>query len=193
VDEFLGWYTHVAELLGAVVAITEGDLAVLEGFDPAVGDGDPEDIARQVLQDLGAGSGVLGVDDPGLPPHLSGDLVIEAQGLEGIAHLGAEDDRERAHGDQEGEVFGADPMLAVGAETTGADQEVRVRVIQHRPGPGVEDRQDGGRSPQPSGIGGELEDRTGGTPQECAVHGLLVTEGEGAQLGREGEREQEVR
>ncbi len=94
VDEFLGWYTHVAELLGAVVAITEGDLAVLEGFDPAVGDGDPEDIARQVLQDLGAGSGVLGVDDPGLPPHLSGDLVIEAQGLEGIAHLGAEDDRE---------------------------------------------------------------------------------------------------
>ena len=44
VDEFFGGYAHVAELLGAVVAIPEGDMAMLEGFDPAVGDGDPEDI-----------------------------------------------------------------------------------------------------------------------------------------------------
>jgi len=81
VDEFLGWYTHVAELLGAVIAIPEGDLAVLEVLDPAVGDGDPEDVASQVVEDLGAGTGVLAVDDPGLPPDLSANLVIQAHGL----------------------------------------------------------------------------------------------------------------
>ena len=111
----------MAELLGAVIAITEGDLAVLEGLDPAVGDGDPEDIARQVLQDLGAGAGVLGVDDPGLAPHLSADRVRQAPGLQGVAHFGTEDDREGAHRSQERRVLRGEPTFALGREPSGAD------------------------------------------------------------------------
>ena len=57
----------------------------------------------------------------------------------------------------------------------------------------MEDRQDGGRRPQPAGIGGEFEHRGGGAAQHRTVEVFLVTEGQGAQFGRECEREQEVR
>jgi hypothetical protein len=43
---------HPAELLGPIVPIPKGDLPVLDPFETAVGDGDPEDVAAQVVEDL---------------------------------------------------------------------------------------------------------------------------------------------
>ncbi len=84
-------------------------------------------------------------------------------------------------------------MLAVGREPAGADEEVNVGVVQHRPRPSVEDRQDGGRRPQPAWIGGEFEYGLGGATKERSVHLHLMPEGERAQFGGQSEREQEVR
>jgi hypothetical protein len=62
----------------------EGDLAVDEGDDAVVGDGDPVRVAAEIAEDvLGAAKGRLGVDDPllgvellleGLPGQRMGEL-----------------------------------------------------------------------------------------------------------------------
>ena len=44
--------SDVAHGLSPVVAVVEADVSVVDGFDAAVGNGDPEDIAAQVIQDF---------------------------------------------------------------------------------------------------------------------------------------------
>jgi hypothetical protein len=126
VDELVGGQADAADLLGAVVAVTEGD--------PAIGDGDPKDIAGQVFENLGAGAGVLAVDDPGNAPYLRRDLLLLGQGIEAIAHLGTEVDGERADEDQECRVSGSHPSMAIWGESAGTHQKVDMRVIEHGPG-----------------------------------------------------------
>lgn len=72
VEELLGWEAKVAGLAGRPIAIAEGDLAIVEGLESAVGKGDTEDVAGEVAQDVGAGAGGLGMDDPRLLPKVSG-------------------------------------------------------------------------------------------------------------------------
>ena len=48
-DKFFSGQSRVLELLGAVVAIAEGHLALLEAFEAAVADSDAEDVAPEVL------------------------------------------------------------------------------------------------------------------------------------------------
>jgi len=64
-----------AKVLGPIVPIAEGDLPVLDPFQRAVGDGDAEDVAAQVVEDLLAAPGVLAVNDPGRRPNTWGHLV----------------------------------------------------------------------------------------------------------------------
>jgi hypothetical protein len=66
---------HPAELLGPIVPIAEGDLPVLDPFETAVGEGDTEDVAAQVVEDLLAAPRVLAVDDPRLCPDVTGHLI----------------------------------------------------------------------------------------------------------------------
>ena len=63
-EEFVGWKCDVADLLGAVVAVAETDLAVVDGFQTAVGDGDSEDVAGEIVQDLFTAAGMFRVNDP---------------------------------------------------------------------------------------------------------------------------------
>ena len=55
-DELVGVESGPFPLAGAGFAATEGDLPVLELFDPAVGEGDPIDIGCQVAESLFAAS-----------------------------------------------------------------------------------------------------------------------------------------
>ena len=72
-DELLGRYRHRTPLVVCGVLVAEGDLAVFDAQDAAVGDGDPVDVAPEVRQDvLGALDGGLAVDHPLLPAHESG-------------------------------------------------------------------------------------------------------------------------
>ena len=41
---------NVANLLGSIVAVAKTDLPVVEGFQTAVGDGEAEDVAAQILR-----------------------------------------------------------------------------------------------------------------------------------------------
>lgn len=55
---------NAAHLLGTVIAIAETDHAVVDGFQAAVGDGDAEDVASEVIENLVATTGVLGMNNP---------------------------------------------------------------------------------------------------------------------------------
>jgi hypothetical protein len=65
-DELVGLELH--DLCCAVLAVilpAEGDMIVVEGDDPAVGDRDPMGVAAEISQDLGGpAERLLGVDDP---------------------------------------------------------------------------------------------------------------------------------
>src|SRR5258706_12752944 len=63
-DEFDSRQSDPLYLLGAIVAIPEADRAIVDGFDAAVGDGDAKDVASEVIENLVATAGVLGMNDP---------------------------------------------------------------------------------------------------------------------------------
>ena len=66
-----------AKALSPIVPIAEGDLVVLNSFQTAVGEGDAEDVAAQVVEDLLAAAGVLAVHDPGQGPDAGWHLLEE--------------------------------------------------------------------------------------------------------------------
>ncbi len=68
-DELLGAQHDALELLAAVVAVTESHQALVEAFDPAMGDGNAKHIAGQIVQDFLPLAGVLAMNDPVLLPH----------------------------------------------------------------------------------------------------------------------------
>jgi hypothetical protein len=87
-------------VLGPIVAIAEGHLPILDLFQTAVGDGDAEDVAAQVVEDLLAAPGVLAVDDPRLGPDLTRHVMEQAGVVEGGTDLCPEDLRQRVDRDE---------------------------------------------------------------------------------------------
>ena len=67
-DEVLSAKRDMTYLPAAVVAIPEADHAVVEGFQTAVGDGNAEDVAAEIIEDFFATASVLRVNDPFLLP-----------------------------------------------------------------------------------------------------------------------------
>src|SRR3989442_679175 len=105
-----------AKALGPIVLIAEGDLVVLNSFQTAVGEGDAEDVAPQVVEDLLAAPGVLAVNDPGRRPQVGWHLVEEIGTVEGGTDLRSEDLRQRVDRDEIAPVFRGDPRGAIGGE-----------------------------------------------------------------------------
>jgi len=66
---------HSVKVLDPIVPMAEGDLPVLDPFETAVGEGDTENVAAQVVEDLLAAPRVLAVDDPRLCPDVTGHLI----------------------------------------------------------------------------------------------------------------------
>ena len=118
--------------------IGEGDGAVLEGDDAAIGDGDPEDRGGEGREGGGPVRVGLTLDIPvGVP-----DLWVDAVKESGFGHLlfedGSVDGREGFHGDKEG-VSGRSPLGVVHGEATTWDHGVDVGVVLELPTPGMQD------------------------------------------------------
>src|SRR5438876_5514239 len=69
VNELGGGQRDMADLLSLVVAVAKTDDVVVERFQAAVGDGDAENVAGQIVEHLVATSRVLGMNDPANLPH----------------------------------------------------------------------------------------------------------------------------
>lgn len=111
------------DLLGAVIAIAESDLAVFKAFQARVDDSDAKDVAPQVWEDFLPASGGLGVHDPlfVLAPDLGSDRCGQAGAAETISHFSAEDLRQGMNGHQELGIFRFEPLLSIGTQAAGAD------------------------------------------------------------------------
>ena len=54
----------MSNLMSLVVAVAETNLAVVDGFQTAVGDGDAEDVAAEIVEDLFTAARMLGSERP---------------------------------------------------------------------------------------------------------------------------------
>ena len=168
-DEFDSGQSDAPHFLRAVIAVTESDHAVVDGFDPAVGDGDPEDVTSEVVENLAAASGVLGMNDPVFLPDRHGRIGEQSRPFQSRTEFRAEDDRQCTVGNQEFRMFGDHPGLVVGREAACGDQHVNVGVKQHGARPGVKDGKNTKARAQKLGIGRQPLQGIGGGLHQQAV------------------------
>src|SRR5437899_2117755 len=69
---------------------------------------------------------------------------------------------------------------------------MNVRMIDELAGPGVQHAQQADSAADEARVLGQVQQRRGGSAKEQVVDQLLITAGEGAQLFREGEGDEEV-
>ena len=79
------------QLSGATGTKPERDTTVGERLQAIVGDGDAEDVAAEVFEDLLPGARFLRVDDPVAGPGAGRDLIGQVGLVEGVVHLPAKD------------------------------------------------------------------------------------------------------
>ena len=96
----------VADLLSFIVAVAETDLSVSERFQTAVGDGDAEDVAAQILQDFFTAASRLTVNDPFFLPEGWRQTAEQSRLVQAGTDFGAENHRQCLDGNQELGVFG---------------------------------------------------------------------------------------
>jgi len=173
-DELDSRQSDTANLLRAVIAVAESDYTVVDGFKPAVGDGDPEDVACEVVEHLIAAAGMLGMNDPVFLPHRYGRVGEQTRPFQARTEFRTEDDRQGTVGNQEFPMFGAHPGLA-GREAACGDQHVNVRVKQHGARPAVKDgKNTKACAAQKLGIGRQFLQGIGGGLHQQAVDFLRM-------------------
>ena len=147
-QELFGGNRHLA-LLAAVSVIlpSEGDLAVGNGDETVIGDGDTMGIAGQVMQHmLRPSEGAFRIDHPILAKEwpeesmkgfLSGqcleatgkhELALTKGALQASDKLAAKDTAEHFHRQEKG-IAGMDPALVVWRQTTRGDHAVNVGMM----------------------------------------------------------------
>ena len=191
-DELCGREGAERDLAGSGRAVAKGDLVVFEFYQAAVADGDPEDVGSQVLEGSASIADRFAVNDPLLLPDGGRDIVGEAGFLEGVKEFGPENPGECLDRDQE-VMVGREPGAVIEGQPTGRDEIVNVRMVGEVASPGVQNADQTELS----------ADKTGVLCQKlcCSCRGLkeqvidkrLVTAGEWAQGGGDGEGEHEVR
>ena len=138
-DELLGAQHDALELLAAVVPVTESHPALVEVFDPAMGDGNAKHIASQIVQDLLPLAGVLAMNDPVLLPDCGGDLSEQTEFSEAGPEFAPKDFTQSEAGNQEGGMARGDPVLLILGQAAAAEQAMpaptalRAKRIGSRP------------------------------------------------------------
>jgi hypothetical protein len=112
-DELFGGEGAELELSSIGRAVAKGDLVVFELDQAAVADGNPEDVRSQVLEGSASIANRFAVDDPLLLPDGGGDIVGEAEFLEGVKEFGLEDPGEGFDWEQE-VMVGRQPDAVIG-------------------------------------------------------------------------------
>jgi hypothetical protein len=121
------------EFLGAVVSITKSDRTRMELLQAAIGYGGAEDVSAEVIQSLGTPTGGLTMNNPLVLPKALGQLSKKTLFLECGLELGSEDLAQCEAGNQESRVGRGDPLLGLGMESPGSDQQMNVRMINQSP------------------------------------------------------------
>jgi hypothetical protein len=193
-----GHYT--ASVASAAIAVTEGDLAVLESYETLVTDGDAVGVSAEIPQHLlGAGHRRLAVHDPLLGRSLSEQPLAQrctdaggagANGvLETLEELAAEDSRQDPHWDQKTGTTG-DPVLACSIQTTARHDAVDVWMESESLRPGVQHGDRAGCRSQSALTNGV--ERAQGASEEQRVSLAAIHQEEGMERVGHGEDDVKV-
>jgi hypothetical protein len=192
VDELFGGEGAIRVLASNGGAVAKGDLVVFEFYQAAVADGDPEDVGSQVLEGSAAVADRFTVDNPILLPDGGRDIVGEVGSLESVKEFGPEDPGEGFDGEQE-VMVGREPGVVIGGQPTGRDEIVNVRMIGQVTSPGVQDADQTELSADKTGVSCQILCCSCRSTKEQVIDKRLVTAGDWAQGGGDGEGEHEVR
>src|SRR5665213_873892 len=192
------------------VSPAEGDVALFEGDQSAVGDSDAVGITAEIAQRVfRAAEGWLGIDDPvvaeqGSEPCGKGSrfgkrremavelkLVLVEGGLQSGDELAAKDAAEHLDR-QEETVSRRDPACVVGGEAASGGDAVDMGMMLEPLVPGVEHAEESDLRAEVAGIAGDLKQGRGTGLKEQVVDHALVLEREGSEFARQSEDEMHV-
>jgi hypothetical protein len=100
-DEFLGGDSRSLDLISGGFLVLEGDVAVIEGENAIVADGDAEDVRCKIVESCFTTADGLRVNHPLLFPYTFVNLIEQAGFFKGVTEFGAEDDSEGDYVDKE--------------------------------------------------------------------------------------------
>ena len=112
-NEDIGRKRQAPGLVRPRVRVSEGDAAVLEGFQRVVAEGDAVDVARERADGVIAGPDLLDVHGPLAAPDRGIDRRVQVGSHESRAHLCAEDLGEHVSRREEARMGRLDPRGAV--------------------------------------------------------------------------------
>jgi len=196
-DKLVGFELH--DLCRAVLAVVlpgEGDMILVEGDEPAVGDCDAMGIAAEIGENLcGTAKGSLGVDDPADAP--PGDEVYGegsrldqeckiAEEVQGAGVKGRAQTFQEQASEQPGEWFdgqekirsAGDPARPIGRETAARHDAVDVGMMRQRLPPCVQHGDDANLGAEPARIGGERRHRLSRSLEQDGIDDGLVLKGD---------------
>ena len=193
-----------------VILVAEGHLAMLQGHEPVVGDGDAVGIAGQVLEHmLGVLDGLLGVDDPLLVAQ-GGEEPLPGRGLgefptaprEGQLALRVglcqardvevpEAAREDADGQEEVRST-RHPPCAIGRHAPGGQDTMEMGVMVELLAPRVQHGKAPNLRTEMLGVARDVLERLSDRAQEQAIEVARVLERQGREVMREGKDDMHV-
>src|SRR5271166_3617296 len=192
------------------VSPLEGDVALGESDQPAVGDGDAMGVGAQIAQHMFRPSeGPLGVDDPVMAeqypqPCCKGtrlgqgqEVAVEMEcafaesSLQGSDELAAEDTAEHADGQEEG-APGGDPAGVIRRQTTGGQYAVDMGMKLQALIPAVEHAEEAYLGSKVPGIAGDLQQSFGAGVKQQVVDQSLVLQCERSKFPRECEDDMDI-
>lgn len=160
--------------VGAVLPILKRDATLFDLEDAAIGDGDLEDIGREVFQRGVAFTDGLGVDIPVEGPDFGVDSIEEAGFFHSVTELSPVDGGEGLDGDVE-VLTGRKPAGAVVAQAAARDDVVDVGVVLELTAPGLQDTEEARElGADETGIVGQPLQGIGGSLKQGVVGNLLV-------------------
>jgi hypothetical protein len=185
----------------------EGDVALFEGDESVVGDGDAVGIATEIAQRVfRSAEGRLGIDDPVVTEQRSEpggegsrfrkwrevtverELVVEEGGLQAGDELATKDAAEHLDR-QEERMAGRDPVGVVGSEAARGGHAVDVGMMLEPLVPGMEHAEEADLRAEVAGIASDLQQGCGTGLEEQVVDDALVLEREWSEFPWQGEDE----
>ena len=175
-QELIGGQRHESfSVAVSGVPPAEGDVAIFEGDEPVVGDGDAMGVSAEIAQGvLRSAEGALGVDDPvvteeGSQPRTKGRWFGQVQqsamkleiasmkcGLQAGDELAAEDTAEHVDGEEEA-AGRTDPAAMVRSQSAGGQDAMYMRVEQQSLIPTVQDAEEADLGSEMARIASDLE------------------------------------
>ena len=197
-DKLIGLEGHgFLMVMVGIISPEEGNLAVLEGEDAVIADGDSVGISAEVLKDpLGAIEGRFAIDDPLLTVERSLKGLEVSRIFEMTETVGKKEipflegmieevqelpfEQGRHDPDREEKPFpGGYPAVAVRGETTPGDDTVEVGMAHEVLTPGMENADNPYRGPEMFRGLCKFGERLGGGAEKQIVQDLLVHENQG--------------